>query len=360
MSIENMFAQKRVLICVGSGGIGKTTISATLGVMAAKLGKKVLVLTIDPSRRLKDALGIGDDNSGPVKVPNQKFTGELYAMVLNAEKIFHDFVVGASKNQEMKERLLNNRLYQQLSTTLSGSQEFTSLLQLSRLADSDEYDLIILDTPPAQHAIDFLEAPQKIQALFEENIVRWFIGDSETKGFFRKIISGGTRTVLGGLEKITGSGFMSELNDFFRSVRSVQSEINLKSKKVQDILGSSKTGFFLVSGFDEVKLQEAEELKNFLREKKYNLVGILINRAFVNWPQGAHLESNALSQIYKPWAEFHSYREKTFRTFSEKIIKTLPVFAVPDLNKELSGLESLEGVANEIQNYRKNIKSDRM
>jgi len=356
MTIETIVASKKILICVGSGGIGKTTISASLGVLAAKLGKKVLVLTIDPSRRLKDALGIAENCSSPVKVPQQNFPGELYAMILDAEKIFHDFVVGASKNEEMRERLLKNRLYQQLSTTLSGSQEFTSLLQLSRLADSDKYDLIILDTPPAQHAIDFLEAPQKIQSLFEENIIRWFIGDNVSKGFFRRIISGGTRTVLGALEKITGSVFMSELNDFFRSVRSVQSEINSKTKKVQDILESKQTGFFLVSGFDEVKLQEAEELKLFLQTKSYNLVGILINRAFVQWPQGSHLESSGLAKIYKPWAEFHSYRENTFRNFSTKIIKTLPVFAVPDLNKELSGLESLEGVASEIQNYTKNIK----
>ena len=145
---------------MGSGGVGKTTLSASFAVAAAKMGRRVLVMTIDPSRRLKVALGIESRGSATItRVPNQNYQGEIFALLLDAESIFREFITSSSTDATVAGRLLKNRLYKELSTTLSGSQEFTSLLQLSKIATDERFDLIILDTPPAQHAIDFLEAP---------------------------------------------------------------------------------------------------------------------------------------------------------------------------------------------------------
>lgn len=348
LTIDQIMGSHKIIICVGSGGVGKTTLSASLGVWAAQRGRRVLVMTIDPSMRLKEALGLVGESHRPVEVPGQSYKGALHAQVLNAEEIFREFILGSSSDPAKTNRLLSNRLYQQLSTTLSGSQEFTSLLRLSKIVNEDRYDLIILDTPPAQHAVDFLEAPEKISALFQEGVVRWFIGGEEV-GFFRKMVSQGTRTVLSVLEKITGSRFMSELNDFFSSVKSVQGQIEEKMSQVKKLLGLPTTGFFLVTGFDAAKLREAEVLNGYLQGRGHHLVAALINRAYPKWAVGHEKPHHPeLEKEYQVWAKWNKARETLFIEFAQKWSKKLPVVRIPDLNKEVSGLRGLEVVSNEM------------
>jgi anion-transporting ArsA/GET3 family ATPase len=349
MNFEDLFKAHNVIICVGSGGVGKTTISASLGVRAAQLGFKVLVVTIDPSLRLKAALGVDDKSFKPTLVPRQKYKGQLSALLLNAENIFREFIVEATTRPELAEQLLNNRLYQQLSTTLSGSQEFTSLLQLTTIVASKDYDVIILDTPPAQHAVDFLEAPEKIQALFHDRMVRWFVGEDDSVGFVQKIISRSTKLVLGALERITGSVFMKELNGFFSSIRMVQSKIAERTDLVQKILHSEKTGFVLVTGFDEAKLQEAGALFTYLDARKYHLRGAIINRAYfeelkdIDAPAGS-----SLAKEYTRWAKYHSVRAAYFQDFVNKWGARLPVVRMANLSQDINGLHGLEVFANEM------------
>ncbi|MCB0350250.1 MAG: ArsA family ATPase [Bdellovibrionales bacterium] len=347
-SLEEIIEKHKILICVGSGGVGKTTLSAALGVRAAQLGKKVLVMTIDPSKRLKIALGVGDEQSQGVKISKQRYAGELHVAILDAQTIFDEFITSAAGDSEEAKALLNNMLYQQLSTTLSGSQEFTSLLQLSKISTQDEYDLLVLDTPPAQHAVDFLEAPGKIGALFEEQIVRWFVG-SDQVGFIRKVISAGTKTVFSLLEKITGSRFIHELNGFFRSIRSIQNKISEKTSLVQKILLDSSTGFLLVTGFDEAKLREAEQLNLYLEDKRYHMLGVVINRAFPKWfLNKISPQEPKVAEEYNKWVNYQQQREGIFKSFSSKWRKDIPVARVPDFNADVYGLDGIEVVANEL------------
>lgn len=347
--MKQLFEKHKVLICVGSGGVGKTTLSASLGVCAAKMGLKTLVMTIDPSRRLKVALGVDSGSVKPVRVPGQKYAGELSACLLNAEEIFRDFIVSSSTNPNLAEQLLKNRLYQQLSTTLSGSQEFTSLLQLTKIAQDQSYDLIILDTPPAQHAVEFLEAPEKIRALFQDRVVRWFVGEEEGQSLIQKIIARSTQIVLSALERITGSTFMRELNHFFATVRTVQAKISERTEMVQKILHAETTGFILVTGFDEAKLREAESLFAFLDSNKYKMRGAFINRAYVAAlkPLSNSAPSKLLSE-YRRWAAFYQSREVVFQEFTLKWQKRVPVVRLPELSQDTNGLEGLEVFAHEM------------
>lgn len=356
----DLLTEKKVLICVGSGGVGKTTLSSSLGVLAARRGLNVLVMTIDPSLRLREALGLEQATSRVVQVPNQNFKGRLDASLLVSEEIFEDFIRKSAKQPELAEKLVKNRLYQLLSTTLSGSQEFTALLQLTRIVYSKDYDLVILDTPPAQHAVDFLQAPQKLEALFQEGIVRWFLGDVENVGMIRKMISKGTRTVLGVLERITGSKFMNELSDFFASIQTVQEQILLKTTEVQNILMSQDTGFLLVTGFDEVKLQEAEDLNIYISEKKFNMAGVIINRAVPDWPEGDLVNGNTdfARQFNKLADEFrllYTSRRQIYEKFVGKWRQKVPVFKISDFNMDMAGLKSLERVADEIERSQSSI-----
>ena len=337
----------KVLICVGSGGVGKTTVSASLGVLAARSGKNVLVMTIDPSKRLKDALGLNNDLNQITEIPGQNYSGKIHACILDAEQIFYDFIKSAS-GDEVAEKLLNNRLYKQLSTKLSGSQEFTSLLQLAKVVDQKEYDLVILDTPPAQHAIDFLEAPGKIRPLFQEQIIKWFLGDSENSGLLQKVFYRGTRIVLDILERLTGSSFMGGLNDFFLSVRAIQHKIQNKIDEIQRLMLLDSTKFVLVTAFDEAKLIEADLLRQYLSDQQYHMEGVIINRSFPHWQQP---KAAALQTEFNQWKQYYKNRELNYDTHAKKWGSELPVWKIPDFNKELAGVDSLEEVANVMENY---------
>ncbi len=356
--LENWLKYK-VLICVGSGGVGKTTIASSIGVLAAEKGLKVLTMTIDPSLRLREALGLTENTSRTVRVPNQNFKGSLDASLLVSEEIFEDFIRKSAREKTMADRLVKNRLYQLISTTLSGSQEFTALLQLSRIVESGEYDLVILDTPPAQHAIDFLQAPQKLESLFQESIVKWFINEREEQGLIRRLVSKGTRTVLSILEKVTGSTFMAELTDFFSSIQAVQSKIVEKTSQVQEILLRHDTGFLLVTGFDEVKMKEAISLKDYLEARKFSLIGALVNRSKpIGFEPGSVQNdgsepSRKLSSLASEFASYYDERRVVFERFKQQLASgsksERPVVKIPDFNTDIVGLKSLSEVANEIE-----------
>ncbi|MEQ1664506.1 MAG: ArsA-related P-loop ATPase [Bdellovibrionales bacterium] len=350
-NIDNILKSKKVIICVGSGGVGKTTISAALGIRAAQIGLKVLVMTIDPSKRLKVALGLTSDDYN-VKVPGQNYSGELRASILDAEKLFNEFVLDSSSAPESTQMLFKNSLYKQLSTTLSGSQEFTSLLQLAKVVHENEFDLIILDTPPAQHAVDFLESPEKITDLFQEKIIKWLTGDSENVGIVQRFISRGTHTILKTLEMVTGNVFMKELNDFFVKIRFVQKKISDRSEQVQSILTSDTTAFMLVTGFDLAKLKEAEFLREYLVRKKYALQGVIINRAYSPILNKENLsgENDKLIAEFKKWHDLQVKRQLNFDAFEALWHKKLPVVRISDLNEDIVGLVGLEGIAEEVTN----------
>lgn len=337
----------KTLICVGSGGVGKTSTSAALATMAAQKGLRVLVMTIDPSKRLKTSLGLEDTNGEIVEV-NYKSSGKLFACILNAEKIFEEFIVSSAAKPSQAERLLKNRLYQQLSTTLSGSQEFTSLLQLAKVLESDEYDLVILDTPPAQHAIEFLEAPGKLQKLFQESVIKWFVGE-EHVGVIRRLISKSTKIVLSALERVTGNQFMQELSDFFESVQSLQGNINFKTQKVQELLVSDDTGFILVTNFDEVKLKEARDMGDFLQNRKFKLVLNIINRAFPLWYElNRQSDHHAEELETKSWQKYYQDKAKLYDRILTDQSHIQQNIQLADHSIDMSGLDAIEVLANEI------------
>jgi anion-transporting ArsA/GET3 family ATPase len=208
------------------------------------------------------------------------------------------------------------------------------------LLDSQSYDLIILDTPPAQHAVDFLEAPEKISSLFQEQVVRWFLG--EGGGFLQKVIHRGTKLVLDLFGKMTGSSFMSELNNFFVSVKELQESIAKKSLASAALLRAESTQFLLVTGFDHGKLQEADELKDYLSRRSHRLAGVIVNRGHPGWQRPKEIE---LNEIYENWNAYYESRGRIYDTYAKKWQLSLPVWRIPDFNSDISGIESLKVVA---------------
>ncbi len=275
--------ETKTVICIGSGGVGKTTLAASLAAGWARDGKKVLVLTIDPSLRLTQTLGVTPDGDiHEVHLPEGS-KGKLFSCVINHQKTFDWFIRSAAQDANVQ-LLLENRLYQQLSGKLSGSQEFTSLISLYRYVNSGDYDLVVLDTPPSQHTWNFLKAPEKISMLFNEGVASWFRQSDEAPNFFKKIINLSTTQVLKALEMLTGSQFMKELSSFFRAVQRWEGPLEAYVSNCHRLLISPTTEFILVTALDSSRLNEAQKLSREISKQGYHLTCVVINRVPV-WAQ---------------------------------------------------------------------------
>lgn len=350
----DLLKRHKIVICAGTGGVGKTSMSASLGVLAARSGLKTLVLTIDPARRLAQSLGLPAQAGGAVKVPGIE---GLSAEMIDPRREFDRFVLGAVDNKIAK-GLFNNRLYQQLVGNLNGSQEFTSLVKLIEVSQSRAYDLVILDTPPTQNAIEFLQAPERIYALFQDSVVGWFANPSAQENWLRRTFHRGTRLVTGALEKVTGSVFIHELKDFFGHISHLKEEIARISLATREVLHQPTTGFLLVTGFDETKLKEALEFQQDLKVEGLHLRGIIVNRWFPEWTLHQRTwppewdkdpDFHALKVFYDRFSEFFAHRQEAYEEFAAQIGGRIPVLKLPDFKNNVQGLEDLKSVANIIE-----------
>lgn len=330
----------KTIICIGSGGVGKTTMSASLAVGYANQGKKVLVLTIDPSLRLAQSLGIKTDGELH-QVKLESASGELWSCIIDHKKTFEWFVRNASSGEAATdiEALLKNRLYQQLSGRLSGSQEFTSLISLYRFVTSGAYDLVILDTPPSEHTWNFLRAPEKISALFNEGVASWFRdSDTEKIGLFKKILNVGTTQVLKALETLTGSHFMKELSAFFKAIQKWQGPLETYVMNCHRLLVTAETEFILVTALDSSRITEAQKLSREIQKQGYRLTSVIINRV-PDWagsvvdPKSARV--NDLIQYYQSLENDLQSRLNSFKN----TLKVYKCFELRQNSEDVKGLQ---------------------
>lgn len=338
--------------------------AASLAIRARQLGLRTLVITVDPARRLATAMGLdlsGVEEREVPRLSTSAGSGVLFAAIVDSKKIFDEFVIKHSTEPDLFKKLSRNRLYQQLSTTLAGSQEFTALERLLQAVESGRYDLIILDTPPTQHAIDFLSAPERIRNLFQDTITRWFMNPTENSGFLGQafigsLIGRGTRVALKSLEVLTGARFIDELIDFFHSVRSIQKTLRDRTEKINQILMSKESEFVLVTSFDAAKLLEAQHLSGHLERFGYRLGACILNRAFPESlpefenlvdkvPAGLEESARKLKDFHSMVKRDHERRFELFQEFEQRIDAGVAVVSVPEYRQDIFGLEDLESLA---------------
>jgi anion-transporting ArsA/GET3 family ATPase len=356
-----------VIVCAGSGGVGKTTMSSTLGVWAAQQGQKVLVLTIDPAKRLANALGLDSTEfNKPGQVQGLNAAGELHASMIDSQAIFDSFIRNCAPSEDVANRLYKNSLYRQLSTTLSGSQEFTSLEALLQARESGNYDLIILDTPPSQHAIDFLRAPERIFALFQKSITQWFIKGSGDVSFLRKLVNQGTKTALSALEAVTGSRFIHELSDFFESMAELQGQVGQRSIQVHRLLSSEKTGFVLITGLDRAKLVEAEKFQRDLKTAGATLSMVLVNRAspseyepleMKNLSSEAQGIAEKVNHLKRQEAVYFQTQARFLDDLQAQLSQGTHMLCLPEVIDDIVGVEGLELLVGVLEQTSKKLGS---
>lgn len=347
--MRELIESHRVIVCTGSGGVGKTTTSAALGVAAARLGKRVLVLTIDPARRLATTLGIANA-SGDVRVPRQKYAGQLWAASIDAAQIFADYIERHAKSRTTVERLFANALYQQMATTLSGSQEFTSLSRLLDAATSGDYDLVILDTPPAAHAADFLHAPARLNAVFDSAIVSMFMGRTTGFGFAAAAWKRGMKLILGALTLLTGSAFVRTFNDFFTAIDAIAPDIRETNLRAHELLLDERTAFVLITSYDAAKIQEGEAFHDELEAAGYHLKQVIVNRAWPDWtpPDTATLKARRerIAQAAGPgWGRRYAALAGYYQARRNLHTRFDDLLTIPELEQDVVGLAALEALA---------------
>jgi len=292
--LDEMLAQREVIVCVGCGGAGKTTIAAALALEAARRGRKVLVLTIDPARRLADAMGIESLGNRPQAIPRDALDalgvrrpGQLSAMMLDMKRTFDDLVERFAESEEIRDRILENAIYQNVSNALAGSVEYSAMEKVFEVYEGGEFDLIVVDTPPAQHALDFLEAPQRMLEFLDSRLVKMLIHPAFKAGRFGfRLFHRATQRVLHVLERITGIGFLEDLSEFLIAFDAMSEGFRDRAHRVRSLLLGSASTFVLVSGPGHVAARHATDFLDRLERYGVSLAGVLVNRVRL-WPSGA-------------------------------------------------------------------------
>ena len=285
---ERLFSG-RLIVCVGCGGVGKTTVAAALGIEAARAGRRTLVLTIDPARRLADALGVelsGEAREIPLPAL-ERSSGSLSALMLDMKRTFDGLVERFAENAEIRERIFANSIYQHVSDALAGSAEYSAMERVYQVAESGDYDLIVVDTPPAPHALDFLEAPQRLIDFLDSRWVGLLIHpafSASRLGF--RLFQRGAQRILRLLEGVTGLAFLEDLSEFLLAFEGMAAGFRERATEVRALLLGPESRFVLVTGPEPESVRHAQEFFDRLEGGEVPLEGLIANRVR-QWPEGS-------------------------------------------------------------------------
>jgi anion-transporting ArsA/GET3 family ATPase len=285
-ALRSLVDSRRVLVTVGAGGVGKTTTAAALGVAAARRGRRVLCLTIDPAKRLAESLGIEAMTTEAVTVDRARFEaagipieGSLTAMMLDTKRTFDELVIKYSSSREKAEKLLSNRLYKYVSTSLAGTQEYMAMEKLVAVKNDPRYDLVILDTPPTANALDFLDAPERLMEALDSATMKWFAEAMQSSGKFSlNLVAKGAAAVLRGIGRITGGGFLEAMAEFISELNDLFGGFKERAARVQQTLRADDVAFVLVTSPSPPAIREVLYFAERLEEAKMPRGALVVNR----------------------------------------------------------------------------------
>ena len=282
MNVAEMLEGKRVCVCAGSGGVGKTTTSATIALGMAATGAKVAVVTIDPANRLANALGLEQLENEPRRVEPERLAGgslnvegELWAMMLDPKRTFDELIDRIAPDPGRAQEIKANRVYRELSTAVSGSQELTAIAKLHELDQEGDFDLLVLDTPPSRNALEFFDAPGRLNAFLEGRALKAFM---KPTGLGIRALGRGALPLLGGLRRITGIDLISDLTTFFQLLGDMTTDFSQRAAQVEQLLRADSTAFLLVTSAAREPIDEAIWFGQRLEADGLPFAGVVVNR----------------------------------------------------------------------------------
>jgi len=282
VNVRDVLDGRGICICAGSGGVGKTTTSAAIAMGMAAHGLKVAVLTIDPAKRLANSLGLPELGNEERLVDPDRFAaqgiemkGELWAMMLDAKRTFDDLVERHAPDEETRDRILDNRIYQEISNAMAGSQEYMAMEKLYELHQEARYDLLVLDTPPTRHALDFIEAPERMSRFVEGRSLQFFLKPGRLGV---KVLGRSGGMLFSALKRITGIDLLQDLSEFFQSFGNMAEGFSERAQRVRELLGHRDTTFLLVTAPEREAIDEGVYFWRRLREAHLPFGGVVVNK----------------------------------------------------------------------------------
>lgn len=361
MSIAELLEGKRVCVCGGAGGVGKTTTSAAIALGMAAAGARVAVVTIDPARRLANALGLQDLRNEPTQVAPERLEaagiemrGELWAMMLDPKRTFDELIERVAPTPARAEEIKANRVYRELSTAVSGSQEFTAIAKLYELERDDEFDLLVLDTPPSRNALDFLDAPGRLAAFLEGRAAKVFMRPT---GVGMRLLGRGASPVLGALRRVTGVDLLSDLGTFFALLGDMTEDFSARAVQVEAMLRAPTSVFLIVTSAQSDTAQEAIWFGQTLRESGLPFGGVIVNRVHHDLLRGsapeelhgqlvAELGADLAGRLVENLRDYHLLAERDERNIA-RVSQELgepPLLLVPHLDDDVHDVDGLLAV----------------
>jgi anion-transporting ArsA/GET3 family ATPase len=352
----------RIVVCCGSGGVGKTTTAAAVAVRAAEAGRRVVVLTIDPARRLAQSMGLRqlDNTPRPVKGVDTSAGGELHAMMLDMKRTF-DEVVLAHATPERAEAILANPFYQSLSSSFSGTQEYMAMEKLGQLRAEGRWDLIVVDTPPSRSALDFLDAPQRLGSFLDGRFIRILMGPARSGGrAYLKVLGAGLGAVTGLLTKILGAQVLKDMQGFVAALDTMFGGFRERADTTYRLLQAPGTAFVVVAAPERDALREASYFVERLSEERMPLAGLVLNRVHGSGApslsaeralagaetldeSGEHPLAAGLLRLHADRARVYA-REQHLRGRFTAAHPRVPVVDVPALAGDVHDLEGLREI----------------
>jgi len=361
-----------VLVCVGPGGVGKTSVAAALGLSAAKAGKKTLVMTIDPARRLANALGMTDIGNtervlteAELHAAGIHVTAPFAVMMPDVRRTFDELIVRLFADPAKRDRVLKNRLYQQFASTLTGSIEYAAVEKLYQVQHEHRYDLIILDTPPAADAAQFLDAPHRIVEFLQHDTLQWILKPYLAAGKLSlRLLDFGTNLILRTLGRYAGAETLRQLMDFFLAFDGLYDELRGHAREVQDLLHSPRVGFVLLTSPRQRQRHAALHFANELNHAGLKLCATVVNRVrpVIDSPEGAGELQRRLAECLTgieadvaQTIERAAHEELSAAREDAKAVAELrdhfaphPVWALPELDMDVHDLRLLSTLSQAI------------
>jgi anion-transporting ArsA/GET3 family ATPase len=303
--IEEILSHKRIVVCSGAGGVGKTTTAAAMAVRAAMQGQKAAVVTIDPARRLASSLGLRELSNDPTKVRRSKFAsaglepaGDLYAMMLDTKSTFDRVVTTYAPSEEQANRILANRFYRNISGTLSGSQEYMAMEKLYEIASEAHYDVIVIDTPPTRNALDFLDAPRRMTDFFESRVLRWFLLPyMKTGSGLMRFANVAASTFLKLVTRIVGAEVLKDTAEFFGNLEGMYDGFKQRARDVSALLHSSETAFVVVTSPAAESVGEATYFASQLNKAGLPFGALVVNRVHPRFGDGIRASRRSIGRL---------------------------------------------------------------
>lgn len=357
--VADILEGRSICICAGSGGVGKTTTSAAIAAGMAARGRKVAVLTIDPAKRLADSLGLSELGNEEERVDPALFDrigidpgdGELWAMMLDAKATFDEVVRKHAPDAETRDRILENRIYREISNALAGSQEYMAMERLYEIHEQGDYDLLVLDTPPSRNALDFLDAPRRLTQFIEGRSLQLFIRPT---GLGMRVLGRGSSVVFGVLKRVTGLDLIKDLSEFFTAMSGMVGGFRERAKKVNELLADERTSFLVVCGPAGEPINEAVYFHRKLIESDLPFGGVIVNKVHTEGRGAAdpllelHLEDalgdeDLAARVRANFEDYRALAERDARNVSllAEELGSETVIEVPYLSEDVHDLGGL-------------------